>query len=240
MSRGAERSERRDTLTRERVLRAGVALADESGIESLTMRELGRRLGVEAASLYNHVSGKDDLLDGMTDLVVGEIDVPSDGVEWKEAMSRRTVSARAVFSRHPWASGLIDSREQTGSAQLSYADRVLGTLLQAGFSPTAAAHAFLVLDSYIYGFQRQRSSLSLADDDVDPSTAEAFAAALPPDSYPSLMRVASEFAVKPYDDAAAFDFGLGLILDGLENLLAACSDSSTTGIEPTANGTIDP
>lgn len=193
-------------------------LADETGIESLTMRELGRRLGVEAASLYNHVTGKGDLLDGMTDLVAGEIDFPRCGVSWKEAMRQRAVSARDVFSHHPWASGLLDSRGM-GPAQLSYADRVLGVLLQAGFSPGAAANAFLVLDSYIYGFERQRSSLSLGDDVDTTEVAEEVLAAIPPDAYPSLMRVAGEFAIKPYDEAAVFNLGLGLILDGLEHLL---------------------
>jgi AcrR family transcriptional regulator len=195
-------------------------LADETGIESLTMRELGRRLGVEAASLYNHVAGKDDLLDGMGDLVVREIDLTFDGMDWKEAMRRRAVSARDVFSRHPWASVLLDSREDMGPARLSYADTVLGTLIQAGFSPGAAAHAFLVLDSYIYGFERQRSSLSVGDAMDSTERAEEVLAAIPAGAYPSLMQVAAEFAVTPYDEAAVFDFGLGLILDGLEDLLA--------------------
>jgi len=201
------------------VLRAAMELADESGIESLTMRELGRRLGIEAASLDNHVAGKEDLLDGMADLVAGEIDVPFEGVDWKEAMRRRAVSARDVFSRHPWACGLLVSREVMGRAQLSYADRVLGALLQAGFSPGDAANAFLVLDSYIYGFQRQRHSLSLGADVDTTEIAEEVLAAIPPDAFPSLMRVAGEFATKPYDAAAVFDLGLGLILDGLEDLL---------------------
>jgi len=108
-----------------------------------------------------------------------------------------------------------------GSAQLSYADRVLGALLQAGFSPGAAANAFLVLDSYIYGFERQRSSLSLGDDVDTTEVAEEVLAAIPPDAYPSLMQVAGEFAIKPYDEAAVFNFGLGLILDGLEDLLGS-------------------
>jgi len=194
-------------------------LADERGIESLTMRELGRRLGVEAASLYNHVAGKDDLLDGMADLVVAEIDLPSRGVDWKEAMRRRAVSARGVFSRHRWAAALIDSRGPSGPGSLSYADRVLGALLQAGFSPGIAANAFLALDSYIYGFERQRSNLSLGDDAVTTETARDYLAAIPQGAYPSLACVAMEYAAKPYDDAAAFDFGLDLILDGLERLL---------------------
>ena len=133
-------------------------LADERGIESLTMRELGRRLGVEAASLYNHVSGKDDVLDGMVEQVVSQIDLPGEDVDWKEAMRRRAVSARAVFARHRWAAGLIDSRERSGPGSLSYADRVLGTLLRAGFSPRVAGNAFVALDSYIYGYERQRSN----------------------------------------------------------------------------------
>jgi AcrR family transcriptional regulator len=194
-------------------------LADEGGIESVTMRELGRRLGVEAASLYNHVAGKDDLLDGMVDLVVAEIDLPSLDVDWKQAMRRRAVSAREVFSHHPWAARLIDSRGRSGPSSLSYADRVLGTLLHAGFSPGLAASAFLALDSYIYGFERQRSSIAPADDEETTEVAQEVLAAIPPGAYPSLASVATEYAEKPYDDAAAFDFGLDLILDGLERLL---------------------
>lgn len=225
----AVRSGSRDTLNRERVLRAAIELADASGVESLTMRGLGRKLGVEAASLYNHVAGKEDLLDGMTDFVARQIDLPSAGVDWKEAMRRRAVSARQVFSRHPWASGLIDSRELTGLAQLSYTDGVLGVLLDAGFAPRAAANAFLVIDSYIYGFQRQRSSLSLGDDVDTTETAKQVVDAIPPDAFPALMRVAREYGDRPYDEAAVFDFGLGLILDGLEHLLQ--SDPSNTEIE---------
>jgi len=194
-------------------------LADQSGIESVTMRELGRRLGVEAASLYNHVAGKDDLLDGMVDLVVAEIDLPSLDVDWKQAMRRRAVSAREVFSHHPWAAGLIDSRGRSGPSSLSYADRVLGSLLHAGFSPALAASAFLALDSYIYGFERQRSNIAPADDEEAAEVAQEVLDAIPEGAYPSLARVAMEYAANPYDDAAAFDFGLGLILDGLERLL---------------------
>ncbi len=194
-------------------------LADERGIESVTMRELGRRLGVEAASLYNHVAGKDDLLNGMADVVVAEIDLPSGDVEWKDAMRRRAVSAREVFSHHRWAAGLIDSQEGGGPSRLSYADRVLGTLLQAGFSPETAGNAFLALDSYIYGFERQRSALSLGDDEDTTEAAQEVLEAIPPGAFPSLARVAAHYAEKPYDDAAAFGFGLDLILDGLQCLL---------------------
>ncbi len=205
-------------------------LADESGIESLTMRELARRLGVEAASLYNHVAGKDDVLVGMADLVVAEIDLPSEGVDWKEAMRLRAVSAREVFARHPWAAGLIDSRERSGPSGLSYADRVLGTLLRAGFSPGVAAHAFFVLDSYIYGFERQRSILTLGDDADNSAEAQDVLDAIPEGAYPALARVATAYAAAPWDDAAAFGFGLGLILDGLQRLLSPSSIVARDGL----------
>jgi AcrR family transcriptional regulator len=211
--------EPRDTLNRERVVRAAMDLADESGIESVTMRELGRRLGVEAASLYNHVAGKDDLLDGMVDLVVAEIDLPSGDVGWQDAMRRRAVSAREVFERHRWAAGLIDSRGRSGPSSLAYADRVLCTLLRAGFSPRLAASAFLALDSYIYGFERQRSNIAPLEDEDAAEVAQEVLAAIPEGAYPSLARVAMQYAEEPYDDDAAFDFGLNLILDGLERLL---------------------
>jgi AcrR family transcriptional regulator len=201
------------------VVRAAMDLADESGIESLTMRELGRRLGVEAASLYNHVAGKDDVLDGMVDVVVAEIEFPCVGVDWKEVMRLRAVSARGVFARHAWAAGLMDSRERSDASTLSYADRVLGILLRAGFSPGVAANAFLALDSYILGFERQRSTLSWDDGAENGEVTEEFLAAIPEGAYPSLARVAAEYAARPFDEAAAFEFGLGLVLDGLQRLL---------------------
>lgn len=213
------KNESRDTLNRRRVVGAAMDLADERGIESVTMRELGRRLGVEAASLYNHVAGKDDLLDGMVEFVVAEVDLPSLDVDWREAMRRRAVSARKVFSAHPWAAALIDSRGRSGPSSLSYADRILGTLLHAGFSPRLAANAFLALDSYIYGFERQRSSMVPAAEEKAVDVAREVLASIPEGAYPSLARVAAEYATEPYDDAAAFDFGLGLVLDGLQRLL---------------------
>jgi AcrR family transcriptional regulator len=193
-------------------------LADEHGIESLTMRGLGRRLGVEAASLYNHVSGKDDVLDGMVEQVVSQIDLLGDDAGWKEAMRRRAVSARAVFTRHRWAAGLIDSRERSGPGSLSYADRVLGTLLRAGFSPRAAGNAFVALDSYIYGYERQRSNMSLGDGDDDAAPAQEVLEATQ-GAFPSLVLVATAYASESVDDDAIFDFGLDLILDGLQRLL---------------------
>jgi AcrR family transcriptional regulator len=195
-------------------------VADERGVEALTMRELARRLGVEAASLYNHVANKDEILDELADLVVGRIDAPSEGVEWREAMRRRAVSAREVFSMHPWASALIDSREPNGPARWAYFDRVLGTLLDAGFSPELASNAFLVLDSYIYGFQRQSFAMSPGDTAESAQEAEEILSGLPEEQYPNLARVIVEHASKVgYDEATVFEFGLDLILDGLERSL---------------------
>jgi AcrR family transcriptional regulator len=209
----------RETLSRERVLRAAIELADERGIDALTMRELAGKLGFEGASLYYHVTSKDDLLDGMTELVAAEIDVPSEAHDWKEAMRRRALSACDVFSRHPWASAIMDSREHSGPAQLAYADRVLGTLLAAGFTPRAAANAFLILDTYIHGFLRQRSGLSLPEGVETFDVADELLAELSPAAYPSLLAIAADFAVHPHDEVAVFDQGLDLLLDGLERTL---------------------
>jgi AcrR family transcriptional regulator len=212
--------EPRAPLNRERVLQAAIALADEQGIEALTMRELGLRLGVEAMSLYNHVANKDDILDGMVDLVVGQIDLPADAADWKHAMRARAISAQAVFARHPWVSPLIDSRESSGPARLRYLDWVVGTLRRAGFSLEAAAHAFSVLDSYIYGFGRQRLNVSAGSDLTPEEIAEGFLAAIPADEYPYLREMVVDHAMTAgYDEDADFAFGLELILDGLERLL---------------------
>jgi AcrR family transcriptional regulator len=142
----------RASLTKERVLRAALAIADEGGIESLSMRLLGGRLGVEAMSLYNHVANKEEILDGILELVVEEITIPSAGAGWRSAMKERAVSARLAFNRHPWASALMDSRVSSGPARLRYFDTMIGTLHGAGFSFELAARAFSVLDCYIYGF----------------------------------------------------------------------------------------
>lgn len=200
-------------------MRAAVELADECGIDSVTMRELGRRLQVEAASLYNHVTDKNDLLGGMVDLALSEIDVSVDGVSWKVTMRRRAISARAVFTRHQWAAGLIDSRDRNSPNSLAYVDRVLGVLIQAGFSPAAAANAFLVLDSYLYGFERQRPDVSIEDGLGRTNVAKEILAAIPDGEYPFAASVAIEYATNPFDQEAAFEFGLGLILDGLERSL---------------------
>lgn len=223
IARSSGSGETRETLNRERVVRAAADLADESGIDSVTMRELGRRLGVEAASLYNHVAGKDDLLNGIADIAAAEIELLSSDIDWKEAMRRRAVSARGVFLRHPWAAALLDSVKWRGPYSLLYTDRVLGTLIRAGFSPVIASWAFIVLDSYIYGFERQRSNFSQSDDLDTIEVAEEVLASIPQGEYASLSAVAMEYADKPYDEDAAFEFGLDLILQSLERRLEADS-----------------
>lgn len=217
----AQNGERRETVNRERVLRTAMALADERGIDALTMRELAGRLGIEAASLYNHVSGKDDLLTGMTDLVIAEIDLPSESTGWREAMRRRALSARALFGRHPWAAALIDTRMQAAPSGLAYADRVLGTLLRAGLSPAVAGNAFLALDSYIYGYERQRSILARDDGGASTDGVQEVVDAIQPGAFPALAAVAAAYAEQPFDEDAGFAFGLDLLLDGIERLLPA-------------------
>ncbi len=200
-------------------MRAAIALADSAGIESLTMRRLGRELGVEAMSLYNHVANKDEILDGMIDAIFSEIDLPSTEADWRPAMRRRAVSARAVLSRHPWAIGLMDSRRNPGPATLRHHDSVIGTLRRAGFSIAMAAHAFSALDSYIYGFALQESSLPFDSAEELAEVAEDIFRQLPADEYPYLTELAVEHALQPgYDYGSEFEFGLDLILDGLERL----------------------
>ena len=220
--RSSKDPEARAPLDRERVLLAALRLADERGIDSLTMRELGRRLGVEAMSLYNHIDNKDDLLDGIVDLVVGEIDLPSGDVEWREAMRRRAVSAREAFARHPWASALIDTRQSSGPERLRYLEWMLGTLRRVGFSVELALRAVSAIDSYVYGFGRQQLNMSAAEGDLTPEEmAEAFLAAIPAEEF-SHLREVTEYTLRVgYDDSADFDFGLGLILDGLQRVCDA-------------------
>src|SRR5687768_10525629 len=148
---------KRTPLSRERVLRAAIALADERGAESLTMRNLAKELGVEAMSLYNHVAGKTDLLDGMIELVFAEIEPPAAGGDWKAELRRRALSTRAALSRHPWAIGAMEGRVTHGTANLRVHDAVLGCLRRAGFSFEMTVHAYSLQDAYIYGFALQQS-----------------------------------------------------------------------------------
>jgi AcrR family transcriptional regulator len=217
--RGAGELASRPPLNRDRILVAAVDIADERGVGAVTMRELASRLGVEAMSLYNHVANKDDILDGMVDKVVEQFDLPQDAENWREAMRRRAVSAHEVFGLHPWAPMLLDSRESSGPSRLRYLDWVLGTLMLAGFSTDDAARAFSLLDSYIYGFGIEQFNFSAESDAPPEERAEAILASIPADVYPYLHRMASHAMQHGYDAEADFDFGLEIILDGLERIL---------------------
>lgn len=209
---------RRAGLDRDRVVRAAIALADADGIASLTMRKLGVELGVEAMSLYGHVANKSDLLDGMIDSVFTEIDLPS-GTDWRTAMRRRAISAREVLSRHRWAIGLMESRSTPGPATLRHHDAVLGSLRGAGFSIELTAHAYSVLDSYVYGFALQEPSLPFETTEETALLAQSIMARFAAGQYPHLTELTVEHVLKPgYDYGAEFEFGLDLILDGLERL----------------------
>jgi AcrR family transcriptional regulator len=204
-------------LTRQRVLEAAVDLADDSGIESLTMRKLGQALGVEAMSLYHHVANKDALLDGMVDLVFAEIELPAAGTGWRSAMRRRAMSARAALRRHPWAIALMESRRTPGSANLRHHDAVIGCLRAAGFSVALTAHAYSLLDAYIYGFALQEATLPFTTPEETAEVAQSIMAAFPADAYPHLAELAVQHVLQPgYDYGDEFEFGLELVLDGLE------------------------
>jgi AcrR family transcriptional regulator len=207
----------RTPLTSERVLQAAVALADREGVGSLSMRRLARELGVEAMSLYHHVPGKQALLDGMVDLVFGEIELPAADGDWKAAMRRRAVSAREVLARHPWAIALMESRRTPGPANLRHHDAVLGCLRRAGFPVALTAHAYSILDAYIYGFALQETSLPFSTPEETAEVAEAIMAEFPADQYPHLTEIATDHVLQPgYDYGNEYRFGLELILDGLD------------------------
>lgn len=204
-------------LSRHRALSAAIALADADGISSLTMRKLALELGVEAMSLYHHVANKDDILDGMVEMVFGEIDLPTDGTDWKTAMHRRANSVRAALTRHPWAISIMDSRTSPGPAKLRHYDAVIGCCRKAGFSIEMTAHAFSLIDSYIYGFVLQEVNLPFDDADDLHEVVESIMSQLSPDEYPHLVELTTEHVLQPgYSYGNEFEYGLGLILDGLE------------------------
>ena len=209
-------AERRVPLNRERVLRAAVALADQSGIESLTMRRLGQELGVEAMSLYNHVASKDDILDGIVNLVLGDIDVPAAGTDWKTAMRQRAISAHEVLLAHPWAAILIMSRFNIGPGMTRYLDATLGRLRDGGFSIEGALDAWNTLDSHLYGFTLQQLNLPFEVGETQQVSASVLGQ-LPADEYPHVVEVITEIMRSGREED--FEFGLDLILDGLQRTL---------------------
>jgi AcrR family transcriptional regulator len=210
---------RRTPLTRERVLQAAVRRADEGGIESLSMRKLGQELGVEAMALYHHFANKDDLVDSMVDLVFGEIELPSTGGDWRTAMRQRAIAVRDALQRHRWAIGLMESRRRPGPANLRHHDAVIGSLRAGGYDIAMAAHAYSLLDSYIYGFALTKMNLPFETSDDVAEVAQSMLEPFPADEYPYMVEILTDHVMKPgYDYGEEFEYGLDLILNGLERV----------------------
>jgi AcrR family transcriptional regulator len=215
-------AEPRQRLSRERVLHAAIAHADAGGLEALTMRQLADDLGVAPMALYRHVANKDDLIDAMIDVVFGEIGLPSGGADWKTAMRERATALRDVLLRHRWAIGLMESRRSPGPANLRHHDAVLGKLRGAGFDVAMAAHTYSVLDSYIYGFALTKMNLPFDTSEEVGEVAGSMLQPSPVNEYPNLVEILTEHVMKPgYDYGDEFEYGLDVILDGLERIRAS-------------------
>ena len=205
----------REPLSQQRVVEAAAAVADRGGLSAVSMRNVGRELGVEAMSLYHHVAGKEALLDALSGWVIDQIDLPDLHEPWREGMTRRATSAREVLRRHPWGLGLMESRHSPAMASLRYHDRIIGCLRENGFPVDLAAHAFSALDAYVFGFVLTELNLPFApgegaEDFIDDLE-------LPADEFPYLAEMVATLVVgRDYDYADEFDDGLDMILDALE------------------------
>jgi AcrR family transcriptional regulator len=208
----------RGKLSRDLILAAALRLADEEGIEAVSMRRLGQRLSVEAMSLYKHLAGKEDILDGISDLVMLEVEVPARDLPWRAALRQSAISAHRALLRHPWASAVLESRRNPGPARMRYLDAVVSILLDAGFTLPDVGRAFMAIDSHVYGF-----TLQVLARPFDPRDAPEEVAAMANDrfgdAYPGLRSMA-ELAVTEPGVPVELEFGLDLILDGLERRLA--------------------
>ncbi len=208
-------------LTRDRVLQAAIRIADEEGLDALTMRRLGQELDVQAMSLYNHVANKEDLRQGIVELVMGEIEVPSDAADWKAALRRSAISAYEAFIRHPWACSLHNATPRISDARMLWMEGVLKTLREAGFSPNMTHHAYHALESHITGFTLWIVSMPFDSREELLDMAEKFIPQIP-DRYPYVIEHAKEHLEDPDpNEPSEFEFGLDLILEGLERRLDA-------------------
>ncbi len=207
----------RQSLTRDRVLEGAVALADEIGIEALTIRRLAEALGTKPMTIYYHVPSKDEIVDGMVEVVFSEIDKPPVDQDWRSAIRRRCVSARTVIGRHPWAAPLMESRTSPGPENLGHHEAVLACLRRGGLSWQMTAHAYAVLDAFVYGFAFQEATLPRQVEGEFVEVARDIAAAFDPDAFPHLVDFTVNHVFQPgYEFGDSFDFGLDLILDGIE------------------------
>jgi AcrR family transcriptional regulator len=210
-------TKRREPLTRERVLEVALRLSDQGGLDSLSMRKLGLELGVEAMALYYHFANREEIVDGLVDLVFSEVDVPPGRGDWKAEMRQRAISLRNVLLRHRWAIGLMESRRNPGPAGLRHHDAMIGSLRAGGMDMAMAAHAYSVLDAYIYGFALTKMNLPFDTGEEVAEVAETMLQPFPLDEYPNLVAFITEHAMKPgYDFGDEFEYGLDLILDGVE------------------------
>ncbi|MFI5711117.1 TetR/AcrR family transcriptional regulator [Kribbella sp. NPDC051620] len=212
----------RPQLSRERVLRAAVAVADGGGLGGLTIRSLATQLDVKPMSVYYYVANKNEILDGIVDLVFSEIDLPTPGGDWRAEISKRAHSARAVLRRHPWAIALMESRTSPGPATLRHHDANVGTLRAAGFSVAMTAHAYALLDAFVYGFAVQEASLPFEGSEGAAEVAGAMMEQFSSGQYPHLTELAVDHVLQPgYTFGDEFGFGLDLILDGLARYLTS-------------------
>jgi len=208
----------RRRLSREQVLETALARADTRGLEALTMRTLAEELEVAPMALYRHIANKEDLIDAMVDVVFAEIGVPAGG-DWKGAMRRRALSVYDALSHHRWAIGLMESRRNPGPSNLRHHDAVIGLLRAAGFSVEMAAHAYSLLDGYIYGFALTKMNLPFDSTAEVADVAASMLEPFPAKEYPNLVELITEHAMKPgYDYGDEFEYGLDVILDGLERI----------------------
>lgn len=208
----------RPRLSRERILRVAVDVADSEGLDALTMRRLGTELGVEAMSLYKHVANKDAILDGIIDQVIAEIELPTEGPDWKAAMRQRARSARTVFRRHSWAVGLYETRGNSGPSVLRYLDATIGSLRSGGFSLENAAHAFWILDCFIYGQVVMESGFNFESSAELTASPDNSLEALSTSEHHHLAALADHAQTEDFTTTGEFERGLELILDSLEPL----------------------
>lgn len=234
---------RRQPLTRETLVEAAIRIADEEGLEALSMRRLGRAVGVEAMSLYNHVDGKEALLAAILERVISQIEIP-DGDDWKTILRERTLRARRVLLPHPWAAALLESTLVDSPEKLRQGDRILGVLRQGGFPISLAYRAFMTVDSFLYGFLLQEIHWPNSQDEIS-AARTVLESRIGPRSYPHLRDVMAWYladdARRPRAECPSgsgyqeeFEFGLDLILDGLEQALQRCAQEPQDRLEPSA------
>jgi hypothetical protein len=213
---------KRAPLTRDRIVEVGVALAESDGFDSLSMRRLAAELGAAPMALYRHVTNKEDLLDGMVDMVFAEMYPPAIGGDWKGQLRKRGNSARAALQRHRWAVGLMESRKHPGPASAVHHNATMGCLREAGFPFREAVHAYNLLDSYTYGFALQEQTIPFETPEESGEVAKTTVGERG-DEFPYLAEVVKELSIRGYDYSEEFEFGLGFILDGLEQFRSTIS-----------------